>query len=742
MDIIFHEQSRVFHLYNDTISYVMMILKNGQPGQLYFGRRIRDREDFSHLFELSERPMSCCLYETDKLFSMASIKQEYPVYGNGDYRRPAVEVLQNSGSRIVEFSYVSHRIFSGKECLAGLPALYVEEESEAMSLVLTLKDALSGLRLELLYTIYRSGGILARSARFVNEGSASLHLTRAMSLCLDLPDCRYEWLQLSGDWSRERHPQVRRLAYGIQAVDSMHGNSSNQHNPFVVLKRPTADEFQGEVLGFSLIYSGNFQIQAEVDSFGVTRMLLGIHPDGFDWKLEAGESFQTPEAVVVYSDGGLNRMSQTFHGLYRKRLARGYWRDRVRPILINNWEATYFDFNEDTLVSIAQKASECGIELFVMDDGWYGDRRHDRAGLGDWWPSEEIFPQGLSGLSSRIANLGMRFGLWIEPEMVNPDSALYRQHPDWVIHVPGRRKTHGRFQYVLDFSRKEVVDYLYGMISRVLREANASYVKWDMNRCITECYSVAYPADRQGEIFHRYILGVYDLYERLTGAFPQILFESCASGGARFDPGMLYYAPQCWTSDDTDAIERLKIQYGTSLCYPLSSMGAHVSMVPNHQVNRMTPLHTRANVAYFGTFGYELDLSTLSDEELAQVREQVALMKQYRHLFQFGTFYRLQSPFTENEAAWMVVSEDKREAIVGWYRILSKVNDKYLRLYLQGLDPDLCYVNSQSTVEAYGDELMRVGMSVSDISSGVPGEGTVLPGTCDFDSRLYILRAR
>ena len=461
------------------------------------------------------------------------------------------------------------------------------------------------------------------------------------------------------------------LEQGIQAVDSRRGNSSHEHKPFLVLKRPHTTEHQGEAIGFSLVYSGNFRMQAEVDTHDVTRVTAGIKPAGFDWKLDIGERFQTPEAVMVYSNEGLNGMSQAFHRLYRSRLARGYWRDRVRPILNNNWEATYFDFTEDRLVEIASKAKECGVELFVLDDGWFGERSSDRAGLGDWYANKKRLPRGIKGLAERIEALGMKFGLWFEPEMVNKDSDLYRLHPDWILQTPGRSVSHGRYQYVLDFSRKEVVDCIYEMMAKLLAEARISYIKWDMNRSITECYSAALPADRQGEVFHRYILGVYDLYERLTSNFPEVRFESCASGGGRFDPGILYYAPQGWASDDSDAVERLKIQYGTSMCYPISSIGAHVSVTPNHQVFRNTPLHTRANVAYFGTFGYELDLNKLTDEEIEQVKSQISFMKEYREIIQFGTFYRLKSPFENNETIWQVVSEDKKTSLVGWYRVLN-----------------------------------------------------------------------
>ncbi len=738
MQIIFHEKTKTFHLYNHEISYIMTVLPGGQLGQLYFGKAVRDREDFSHLAEYSFRNMASYLSEDQDTVSLEHLKQEYPVYGTTDYREPAVEVIQTNGSRLSDLSYAGFLIIQGKPQLPGLPAVYVEKEDEAATLIITLKDSVTGLSVQLFYTIFEERPVITRSVCFTNQGCEALHLGRAMSLSMDFPDCDYEWLQFSGVWARERHLKTRNLEPGIVSVGSMRGSSSHEHNPFIILKRPHTDESQGEAVGFSLIYSGNFLAQAEVDNQNVTRILLGIHPDTFDWKLEPGADFQTPEAVMAYTCRGLNELSQSFHRLYQKRLARGYWRDRPRPILLNNWEATYFDFNEDLLVEIADRAKKCGVELFVLDDGWFGARRNDRAGLGDWTANKELLPDGISGLSKRIEALGMKFGIWFEPEMVNADSDLYRAHPDWILQMPGRRASLGRHQHVLDFSRKEVVDCIYNMMAALLREAKISYIKWDMNRYITECYCAALPADQQGEVFHRYILGVYDLYERLISEFPHVLFESCASGGARFDPGMLYYAPQAWTSDDTDAIERLKIQYGTSYCYPVSSMGSHVSAVPNHQLHRNTPLYTRANTAYFGTFGYELDLNKLTEDEREEVKKQIAFMKEYRGLIQFGTFYRLCSPFEGNITAWMVVSPDKKTAIIGWYKTLNQVNAPFSRIRLQGLDPELCYHLEGCSQTFYGDELMNAGLITSDSMCGEYKNRR--PG-CDFDSRLFIFKA-
>ncbi len=738
MSVFYHEKSQTFHLTNGRISYLMKVLPNGTLGQLYFGRAIRDREDFDHLLEFASRPMSSCVFEGNPCFSLEHCRQEYPSHGSTDFRRPAVELRQPNGSRITSFVYHSHTVAPGKPALDGLPATYCEQDSEAETLTIRLRDELLNVSAYLNYTLFAGHPALARSARIVNEGGLELHLTHAMSLSLDLPDREYELLHFSGAWGRERHLKVRRLEQGVQSVESLRGHSSHNHNPFVMLRRPGTDEDQGEVLGFSLVYSGNFLAQAEVDTWDTTRITLGINPFGFDWKLEPGEGFQTPEAVAVYSHQGMGAMSRTFHTLYRSRLARGEWRDRPRPILINNWEATYFNFDEDKLVSIAQAAKRDGVELFVLDDGWFGARRSDRAGLGDWIANPELLPQGIPGLAERIEALGMRFGLWFEPEMVNRDSDLYRAHPDWLLQTPGRTPSHGRNQFVLDFSRPEVVDRVHAMMADILSGAKVSYVKWDMNRSITEAYSTALPPDRQGEVFHRYILGVYDLYERLTSAFPHVLFESCASGGGRFDPGMLYYAPQAWTSDDSDAAERLKIQYGTSFCYPVVSMGAHVSAVPNHQVNRATPLSTRANVAYFGTFGYELDLNRLTSEEREQVRAQIAFMKEHRDVIQFGDFYRLLSPFQGNYTAWMAVSPDRRTALVGWYKTLNEVNGPFRRLRLRGLDPALCYT-VDGTSAHYGDELMEVGLVTTDSSAGECRDGQ--RPSRDFDSHIFVLKA-
>ncbi|NEG90121.1 alpha-galactosidase [Bifidobacterium aerophilum] len=754
MTVTFHESSKVFHLRNRYFSYIFMILANGQLGQLYFGAPLNDREDFDHMFVVARRDMDPCPFEGNSNFSMEDIKQEYPVYGNGDMRNMACEIESPNGARNADFTYLSHEVRPGKPKLAGLPATYVESDDEAETLSITMCDKLLHMQMVLSYTLYRDLPVLARNVRFINRGSSPVTLQNAMSTSLDLPDANWDMMQFVGAWGRERRPQTFRLHTGVQSVYSLRGHSSHQFNPFLILKRPTTDEFHGEAIGTSLVYSGNFLGQVEVDNYHVTRLMMGIHPEGFSWTIHGGEDFQTPEALTVYTRDGLNDLSQTFHTLFRTRLARGYWRDRPRPILINSWESTYMDFNEAKLLSIASKAKELGVDLFVLDDGWFGHRDDSTSSLGDWTADRRKLPDGICALARKINDLGMMFGLWFEPEMISKDSKLYAKHPDWMIRVPGRTPLHGRNQYELDLSKPEVLDYLAESMEAILSSGLVSYVKWDMNRSITDVFSTGRDAEFQGELLHRQILGLYWLYGKLTSEFPKILFESCASGGGRFDPGMLYYAPQGWISDDTDAAERVKIQFGTSYAYPLSSMGSHVSASPNHQLMRVTPLKTRADVAYFGTFGYELDVNKMTEDEQAQVRKQIAFMKDHRELIDKGTFYRLISPFNESEvglqpgteAAWMVVSEDRRHALAGYYRMIMTVNEGYRTLRLAGLDPDLDYTVHDTEFplpagrfDYYGDELMTRGFDISDTGFG-PFTTDMYQG--DYLSRLFEVDAR
>lgn len=715
MNIIWHEKSKQFHLYNEHISYIMFVQPNGEMGQLYFGDVVRDKEDFRYLAYYKQRGMVPVVADDDN-YSLELNRQEYPGFGTTDFGASAYEIICENGNTVSNFRYEAHKIYKGKNRLNGLPSLYADDD-EAMSLAICLKDSLSGVSLKLTYTIFENEAAIVRSAEFTNCGDKKVVINKALSACIDLPDQNYEWMQFSGAWARERKPVVRKIESGTLAIDSKKGGSSSSQNPFIIVKRHNTDEFSGEAIGMSFVYSGNYVALADADNFGRLRLLMGINPDTFRWPLAANESFETPEVVIAYTKNGLNDLSQTYHSLFNNNLISGKWKNRVRPILLNNWEATFMDFTEEKILKIATKAKEAGVELFVLDDGWFGKRDNDRAGLGDWVENPEKLPDGIRGLAKKINDLGMEFGFWIEPEMVNPDSDLYREHPDFALSVPGKKPSLGRNQLVLDFSKDEVIDYIYDMLFKVIDGANIAYIKWDMNRALTDVYSCGTKPELQGTIYHKYVLGVYKLYNKLIKTFPNILFESCSSGGARFDAGMLGFAPQAWCSDNTDAKDRIFIQYGSTYGYPVSSIGSHVSAVPNQQTGRNESIKFRADVAYFGTFGYELDLNHISESEFMEVKNQIEFMKANRELIQFGKFYRLLSPYDGDMAAWMVVSEDKIEAIVGVYNICSLVNGLDTRLRLCGLKEDVIYRIGDK--EYYGDELMKVGLVLNE--ENVPG---------------------
>ncbi|MGL5579956.1 MAG: alpha-galactosidase [Cetobacterium sp.] len=752
MQILVNQKNLEFHLYNENISYILKVLDDGTLGHLYFGKKIKHRDSYQHLvqFTSAEVPVTPNALDDKRGFCKDILLQEYPSYGNGDYREPTIVVLQENGSRITDFTYHSYEIVEGKENLKNLPNTYVENSNEAKTLKIYLKDELIGATLTLSYTIFRDYDVITRNAHIKNESDEKLILERFLSASLDFKEPDFQIVHLSGAWSRERHVEISEINQNKFVIDSKRGTSSVNSNPFIALKRKETTEFSGEVYGFNLVYSGNHIEMVEKNQYNKLRVSIGMNPFNFNWTLLKGDEFQSPEVVMSYSNTGMNGLSLNYHRLYRERLARGVWRDKVRPVLLNNWEATYFDFNEEKILDIAKKAKELGVELFVLDDGWFGARNHDKAGLGDWWSNLEKIPSGVEGLSKKVEEMGIKFGLWFEPEMVNKDSELYRNHPNWILRAPNRKHTPSRNQHTLDLGREDVREYLYEKISKILRESKISYVKWDMNRPMTEVWSEVIDSTKQGEVFHRYILGLYELLEKLTTEFPEVLFESCASGGNRFDPGMLYYMPQTWTSDDTDAVERIKIQYGTSLCYPVVSMGAHVSAVPNHQTNRITPIKTRGNVAIFGAFGYELDLNKITDEEKEIVKKQIEFFKENRELIQFGDFYRLVSPFEKklNDAAWMVVGKDKKEAIVAKYKILSLPNAGYESLLLSGLNEDYLYSVESLQVQGesyYGDELHSSGLifkepSFSDLGNlQIEGELDSLIG--DFKSCLIKLKS-
>ena len=726
MGIIFNKENRLFHIKSKKTSYVMRVLETGHLINLYWGRKINSNKID---YVVKKRQCGSFLANLDNVdaLHLEIIPQEYPSYGNPDLRSPAVQIKLANGTTVTDFRYYSHEIYNGKKALQGLPATYVENEDEAETLEITLKDELAGLRVILSYTVFKNYDVITRSCKVVNDSKEEVDVLRALSANVDFRHSDFDLIQLSGSWARERHIIRTPLRNGGQCVESRRGASSHAQNPFIALVSKDTTEDKGEVYGFNLVYSGNFLANVEVDMHSNARAQIGINPFDFTWNLEAGDEFQTPEAVMVYSPNGLTEMSHIYHDLYRERLCRGTHRDKERPILINNWEATYFDFNNEKIKDIAKESSNLGIELFVLDDGWFGERNNDDCSLGDWFVNEEKLKGGLSSLVKDINEMGMQFGLWFEPEMISPKSKLYEEHPDWCIHIEGRVRSEARKQLILDLSREEVCDAVIEMLTNVLKSAPISYVKWDMNRNMTEIGSPAWPAKKQKEVAHRYMLGLYKILENITTNFPNILFESCSGGGGRFDGGMLYYMPQTWTSDDTDAIERLKIQEGTSLVYPVSTMGSHVSAVPNHQVYRITPLHTRGVVAMAGSFGYELDITKMTDEEKEEVKSQVKFYKNIRKTIQFGDLYRLKSAFDSNEAAWMNISKDGNNLVVSYVKKYAEANVLPKRLKLKALDENSLYEISETGEVFGGDELMYIGLEIGELNG-------------DYQARSWTLR--
>ncbi len=712
MPIIYDEKQQVIHLQTPKTSYIMHIWREKYLTHVYWGKKIKtpDMEN-----ALISRVTGFSPVTDKEDYTLDFLCQEYPTGCGSDYRMPAISVLYEDGSRNAKLTYDSHRIFKGKPKLPGLPATYVEKDEEADTLEITLKDPLKGLKVVLLYTAFQEVDVITRSVKVINEGKETIILEKVVSASVDFETSDYDFLDFHGGWGKERFLERTPLHHGVQSIDSKRGSSSHQLNPFFVLASKEANEEYGDVYGFNFVYSGNFTAGVEVDQVDKMRAWMGINEYDFSWKLESQEEFQAPEVVMVYSGTGFGEMSRNFHKLYRKRLVRGKYRDEARPILVNNWEGTYFDFNEEKILGIAKEAKELGIELMVLDDGWFGKRNDDKSSLGDWFVNREKLPGGITGLAEKVNDMGLKFGLWFEPEMVSVDSELYRAHPDWCIHVPGRIRTETRNQLTLDLSRKEVCDYIVEAVGKILDEAKISYVKWDMNRNMSELGSAGLPSDRQKEMPHRYMLGLYDTMERVISAHPDVLFEGCSGGGGRFDPGMLYYMPQIWTSDDTDAVERLYIQYGTSYAYPISAMGAHVSAAPNHQTGRKTSLKMRGDVAMSGNFGYELDLMQFSEEEKAEVKKQVELYKELRTFVQSGDMYRLKSPFRDanndgNDTAWIVISEDGKDVFAAYFRISCIVNGGIYRMKFTALDPEAKYEIVGEGKQYYGDELMNIGL--------------------------------
>ena len=729
MPIQFFAERRIFKIDTAESTYVMQIDPYGYLLHHYYGEKIADF-DLAYLSYIcrhgSHFPRVEMETETNPFFSKDLHGMEYSCNGCGDFRGSALSIFRSTGTNDTDIKYVSHRVYAGKPKIEGQPATYAPAD-EATTLEILCRDHVSGAEVTLFYTVFETLGAMTRHAMVKNTSDAAMDIQRLLSACVDFHDARdMDLIHLYGSWGKERRFERVSLMHGTQSVSSKRGASSSMHNPFIALCSHDANEEYGIVYGFNLVYTGNFLASAEMDADGGARVLMGINPENFTWHLEAGEAFTTPEVVMVYSNEGLGKMSRTYHKLYRNNLCRGEWKDKRRPILINNWEATYFDFDEEKLFDIAKTASELGIEMLVMDDGWFSTRNDTRSGLGDWFVNENKLRGGLGKLVERINGLGLKFGIWFEPEMVSRNSELFRNHPDWALQTSNRDKSISRYQYVLDMSREDVRDYIFECICQVMDRANISYIKWDFNRNLTEVGSALLGTNRQQEVFHRYVLGLYELLERILTRYPHLLLEGCASGGGRFDPAWLYYAPQSWTSDDTDAIERLDIQYGTSMCYPVSSMGSHVSACPNHQTGRTTPLETRGHVAMSGTFGYELDLTKLTEEEKSIVKTQCDEYRRYYDLVNKGELYRLISPWKDRtRCAWSFVSEDKSEALVTYVVMRSGIYDRhYVRL--KGLDPNKQYLNQQTGQVLLGKTWMCAGICISEQLQ-------------DFSSRVYRL---
>ena len=715
MAITYNEQLKIFKLDTANTSYMIGIVDEEQfVGHIYYGAKIR-MQDATYLMRTMENPLVPSINDRERCSFLDTFPMEYPGHGAGDYREGCIRVKTKAGHSVVGLQYESYKILDEKPALEGLPSSFAGNEA-CQTLVLTCKDSILDLEVELLYSVFEKEDIITRSVRVINHSADPIYLTKVYSACVDMDDRDYEWLTLHGSWARERQIERKKLGYGKQSVGSVRGESSHQEHPFIAWMEPDTTQTQGDVYAMHFVYSGNFQAQIEKSQFESIRVTMGINAEDFCWKLKQGQCFTAPEVVLTFSSEGMGNMTRNLHDFYRNHMIRSKYTHMKRPILINNWEATYFDFNTEKLLSIAKRASELGIEMLVMDDGWFGHRNDDSTSLGDWFVNEEKITGGLKYLVDEVNKLGLKFGIWMEPEMISPDSKLYEQHPDWAIAVPGRTAALSRNQYVLDLSRKEVRDYVYCMISNILHSANIEYVKWDMNRQLSDMGSYELPADRQGELYHRYVLGVYELQERLITEFPDLLLENCSGGGARFDPGMLYYSPQIWCSDDTDAVERLKIQEGTALMYPLSAMGAHISVCPNHTVGRNTPFETRGNVALAGTFGYELDITQIPEKDQEMIPQQVQMYHKYNDLVREGDYYRIAS-YRENHEfdCYLVAAKDKKDILVTFVQVIGRPNYHSRCIRLQGLDPKMNY-RIEGTDHVYGgDLLMNAGLQVENL---------------------------
>lgn len=727
---------RLFTLETPHTSYILGLLGEDQLVHVYYGKKIRAPKSFDPwkklpLFYLGQSP-----HRDDVPGFQEVTPYDFSTFGAPDLRLPTLHLRYADGVSAARFAYKEHKIYGGKPKLKGLPATYAETDDEAQTLEIVLADELHDARVTLLYTVFARHDAIIRSMRVENTGSEPFTIERVMSATVDFVGAgsSYDFVHLDGAWGRERRIVRKPLGNGLQEVFSRRGLSSFQHNPFFALMEKNADELHGRVYGFNLVYSGNFTAGCEADAIENVRAYIGLGDFNFSWRLESGEIFQTPEAVLVFSDEGLSGMSRVYHKLYRTRLCRGRWRDAERYALINNWEGTQFTFDEQRIVAIAEKGKEIGLDLFVLDDGWFKGRNNDKSSLGDWIADETKLPHGVKGLAERIEALGMKFGLWFEPEMVSPDSDLYLAHPDWAMHVNGMKASLGRNQLMLDLTRGDVCDHIVKSLSDILSDAPVSYVKWDCNRCFSEAASDLLPPERMGEFAHRYVLGLYRILETLTSRFPDVLFEGCSSGGGRFDGGILYYMPQIWTSDCTDAVERFAIEYGTSVVYPFNTMGSHVSAVPNQQTGRTVSMKSRGDAAMPGQFGFELDAAAMSDEEIKSAKMCLDRYRQFGELMHKADLYRLSSPFEGNDAVLEFVCEDGETVLLLTEKRFCELSAVGKRVRLAGLDPNADYEIVFADKPGYkgllygGDELTENGM--------------FFQGGRDGDTALFVFQKR
>ena len=708
MGIVYSKSDRTFTIQTKNTTYQMQVDPYGFLLHLYYGKKT-DGSCMDYLLTYYDRGFSGNPFDAgdDRTYSMDALPQEYPSYGTGDYRSTALIVENADGSTACDLRYRSHHILNGKYKIPGLPAVYADE-TESQTLEIVMEDAVTGVEVTLQYGVLPDYDVITRSEKIVYRGEGKICIRKAQSACLDFVQGKYDLLTFYGRHAMERTMQREPVTHGSHVIGSVRGTSSHQYNPMMILADENTTDQYGNCYAMSFVYSGNFKGETLKDQFGQTRALMGLQDEMFSYPLAEGETFYTPEVLLTFSGSGMNLLSQNLHRCIRQHICRGKYKESVRPVLVNSWEASYFDFDGDTLYELAKEAKHAGIDMLVLDDGWFGKRDDDNSGLGDWFVNEKKLGGTLGDLIKKINDLGVKFGIWVEPEMISEDSDLYREHPDWALTIPGRNPVHARNQLVLDFSRKEVVDHIFEQICKVLDQGNIEYVKWDMNRSLMDVFSRG--TEDQGRVMYDYVLGLYDFLERIVTRYPNLLIEGCSGGGGRFDAGMMYYTPQIWCSDNTDALDRLQIQYGTSFGYPVSAVGSHVSAVPNHQTGRITSLHTRGVVAMAGTFGYELNLGKLSEEEKQEIRLQVEEYRKFAPLIQTGLYYRLSDPAREEYAAWAFVSEDQKEVLLNV--VLQEIHGNMTVNYvkLQGLKCSAIYRDTETGKIYNGAALMEAGI--------------------------------